>query len=141
MPNYASQTNFEKIFSLSYWGTFPLIILNGTKFIIEKEIIDNRNSFATEYKLKKSLCYTSKGHNAIKDIFKNTLYEIERQGNYIDHIEYYDTGYSVVCVTSHHCSNEQELIFNKYGFRKINPIYCPEQKTFMMELFYGRKNE
>jgi hypothetical protein len=141
MTNWASKTNYQKLFSECYWGRFPLITWNASDNTPSKEICDNRNAFAFEYKLKKSLNYTSRGHIAIKNIFKNTLYEIERHGTYVDHIEYYDTGYSVVCVTSHGCSNEQELNWIKYGFRKIAPIYCPTQKTFMMELFYDRRYE
>jgi len=139
MTKWASKTNYEKLFSECYWGRFPLVTFDGHNNAPEKEICDNRNAFASEYKLKKALNYTARGHITIKNIFKNTLYEIERHGTYVDHIEYYDTGYSVICVTSHGCSTEQELNWIKYGFRKIAPIYCPSQKTFMMELFYDRR--
>ena len=140
MTNWASKTNYEKLFSESYWGNFPLITKDGYNNNPEKEICENRNAFASEYKLKKCLNWNKK-HTAIKNIFKNTLYEIRRQGAFVDHIEYYDTGYSVICVTSHGCFDEQELTWNKYGFRKIVPIYCPSQKTFLMELFYDKRSE
>jgi hypothetical protein len=139
MTSYASKTDFDKLYSQCYWGVFPLIDRNGNDQSPKKEIIDNRNSFAIEYKLKKSLNYTAKGHTAIKNIFKYTLDEIQNQGVYVDHIEYYDTGYSVICVTSHCCFDEKENIWIKYGFHKIPPIYCINQKSFLLELFYGRK--
>jgi hypothetical protein len=135
---WADKTNFNKMYKECYWGRFDLVTPVGENNP-KKEICDNRNNFAIEYKLKKPLNYIAKGHSAIKNIFKNTLYEIKQQGAYVDHIEYYDTGYSVVCVTSHHCSSEQELIWIRYGFHKIPPIYCPNQTSFVMELFYCRK--
>jgi len=139
MTNYASKTDFNKIYCECYWGRFPLIDHNGYNQNPEKEICDNRNAFAIEYKLKKSISYVIKGCRAIKNIFNHTLDEIARQGAYVDHIEYYDTGYSVICVTSHHCSDEIEKIWIKYGFHKIPPIYSIGQTSFAMELFYGRK--
>lgn len=141
MTNWASKTNYQKLFSECYWGRFSLITWNASDNTPSKEICDNRNAFASEYKLKKALNYTAKGHIAIKNIFKNTLYEIERQGVWTDHIEYYDTGYSVICVTSYHCPNDKEQIWTKYGFRKIAPLYLLDQTTFMMELFYDRRYE
>jgi hypothetical protein len=140
MTNYASKTNYEKLFTECYWGSFHLTIWDGRKDPPQKEVCDNRNAFASEYKLKKCINYCKK-HSAIKNIFTNTLYEIEKQGTWVDHIEYYDTGYSVICVTSHLCTDEQELIWIKYGFRKIPPIYNLSQRTFLMELFYGRRYE
>jgi hypothetical protein len=140
MARWASKTNYEKLFSECYWGNFSLTTWSGHNDTPAKEICDNRNAFASEYKLKKCISGYKK-HSTIKNIFTNTLYEIEKKGTWVDHVEYYDTGYSVICVTSHHCTDEQELIWIKYGFRKIPPIYCPSQKTFLMELFYDRKYE
>lgn len=140
MTMWASKTNYEKLFSECYWGRFPLVTWNGTNDNPIKEICENRNAFASEYKLKKCL-NSIKRHATIKNIFTNTLYEIERQGTFVDHIEYYDTGYSVICVTSHYCPDDKEQIWTKYGFRKIAPLYCPSQTTFIMQLFYDRRYE
>jgi hypothetical protein len=141
MTNWASKTNYEKLFSECYWGRFPLIGWTGHNNSAQKEIYENRNTFASEYRLKKALNYTARGQITIKNVFKNTLYEIERQNVNVDHIEYYDTGYSVVCITSHYCSTDKEPVWVKYGFRKIYPLYDLNQTTFLMELFYDRKYE
>ena len=139
MSTWADKTKFAKLYSETYWGNYPLKHHDGNNDYPLLQICENRNNFAIEYNLKKSLKYIKK-HSPIKNIFEYTLQEIERQGAYVDHTEYYDTGYSVVCVTSHWCPEEKEYIWNKHGFNKIPQIYSPEQTTFLMELFYGRKH-
>jgi hypothetical protein len=118
---YCDGTKYSKIYKDVYWGSH-----RG-----HSECFENRNAFIENYKIKKVLKSYAKKH-----MFELIYQRLTRESVNIDHCEYYDTGYSIIGITSHHCFPYQLETFKKYGFALIDPLYCLDQSTHMLEYFY-----
>jgi hypothetical protein len=124
-PTFSELTNYQKIYSHTYWGNFRSdpIMHPGL------EIIENRNKFITDYDIKR---YTKPSVNVRRYIRE------ERDHLYLDHVEYYRTidnnGVSkILLITSpYKSSNELDFIheYEKYGWLKIYPLYHTDAYTF-----------
>lgn len=123
--SFAEMTKYPEIFKTTYWGTFreyrPIDV-----------IFENRNKFVEKYFIKKSCGHIYKHHAFFDLIFERVVNE----GCNKDHNEFYDTGYSIIGVNSHHCNEKQIEVWKKYGFQLIDPIYSAGQSTFVYEHFY-----
>lgn len=123
--SFAERTKYPEIFT-AYWGAFkeyrPADVV----------IFENRNKFVEKYFIKKSCGHIYKHHEFFNLIFER----VKNEGVNIDHNEYYDTGYSIIGVNSHHCDERQQEVWKKYGFQLVDPIYSSGQSTFIYERFY-----
>jgi hypothetical protein len=122
--SFAERTKYPEIFTV-YWGAFR-------EHRPTDVIFENRNKFVEKYFIKKSCGHIYKHHEFFNLIFER----VREEGVNIDHNEYYDTGYSIIGVNSHHCDERQQEVWKKYGFQLIDPIYSSGQSTFIYERFY-----
>lgn len=131
--SYADQTAFPKIFSNTYWGE--------TRFQdhidLPDEIIQNRNKFVEDNKIKTNITYSRQKRITQKKQIKNQLFFLEyMKGQTTDHIEYYDNGISVIGISSNYGDNHNEMEWVNAGFHKIDPLYTLDSTTFAIQLFY-----
>jgi len=126
---YADMTNYPDIFRNTYWGVFSC---EGREEYM-KPIFENRNRFAENFPTIKNANYRKSKH---RYFFELIFERVRREGTSDDHIEYYDTGYSFIGISSHYCDESNHATWQKYGFRLIDPLYAPDQSTYMYEYFY-----
>ena len=122
-------TNYPEIFRNTYWGVFSC---EGREDYM-KPIFENRNRFAEKFPTIKNANYKKSKH---RYFFELIFERVRREGTNDDHIEYYDTGYSFIGISSHHCNESNHATWQKYGFRLFDPLYAPDQSTYMYEYFY-----
>jgi hypothetical protein len=127
--SFAERTKYPEIFTV-YWGEFK-------EYRPTDVIFENRNKFVEKYFIKKSC-----GHIYKHRMFFDLIFErVAKENVNIDHNEFYDTGYSIIGVNSHHCDERQQEVWKKYGFQLIDPIYSSGQCTFIYERFYKSISE
>ena len=132
MTTYADQTDFPKIYSKTYWGSFKYEPTSPDL----TEVIKNRNEFAVNKKIKSSINY-AKTRTTQKKQIQNQFYFLQNmKQQYVDHIEYFDTGISVIGISSAYDSNNDEEVWQAAGFKKNAPLYSKDQTTYSIELFY-----
>lgn len=129
--SYCEMTKYPEFFREVYWGAFKCNEEDGYM----KPIFENRNRFIENFiTIKKNI------YRAVKckqqDFFELVFERLELDGVHTDHLEYYDTGYSLIGISSHYCSELDHATWQKYGFRLIDPLYAPDQSTYMYEYFY-----
>lgn len=129
--NYAKQTNYPKIFSNTYWGE------TRDGIDLPDEIIQNRNKFVEDNKIKTNITYSRRKRINQKKQIKYQFYFLEHmKGQTTDHIEYYDNGISVIGISSNYGDNHDEIAWVDAGFHKIDPLYSLDSTTFAIQLFY-----
>lgn len=107
-PNAAGSTFFPHLYRQTYWGAGSF---DGE--LITAEIIDNRNRFATEYRLARRV-FVSTGN-------------VIRNNGVLDHLEAYQTREKAVVVI---CSNYGVEPPAHLGMVSIDPLYVTSATTF-----------
>lgn len=124
MENNSNTTNFSKIYKNTYWGDFKYKEEN-------KEIIDNRNNFITDYNIKKNV------RDTVPQRIKKGLKVLEGK-SYHDHMEYYythDKHYVIISSSYSKDSEEVDLFFHKEGFSKLYDLYHKSAITYVSVRF------
>ena len=93
-----------------------------------ENIIENRNKFVVDYKIKKKDGWPNK--------LKNMLYWTACRvggpiGGLFDHVEFYTAEESYVCVLSPYKDYPEQ-----YGFKRIYPLYHNTATTYVFEIFH-----
>jgi len=135
-------TECHKLYCYTYWGT-------NRSDTPEKNIIENRNKFATDYRLKSRLEKINKKYqekvvvvnelNEIKNYKKSIngdkeifLFQIDKRS----HVEYYKTeDNKIVTIFSNY--DTSEYFTNKAlecGYSLIYPLYRNDVNTFIKEI-------
>jgi hypothetical protein len=135
-------TEYHKLYCDTYWGTTR----SDTP---KKNIIENRNKFATDYRLKSMLDKINKKYQE-KVVVVNELNEIKNYKKSINgdkgiflfqkdkrrHVEYYKTeDNKIVTIFSNY--DTSEYFTNKAlecGYSLIYPLYCEDANTFIKEI-------
>jgi hypothetical protein len=130
---YYEQTKYQDIFKNTYWGSFTSSPNHYPPDL--KTCCENRNKFIEDNSIKSCVTWNNR-FSKKREFFHIVHRRIEATGVVVDHSEYYDTGYSVIGISSHHCYDHQHAIWQKYGFRRIDPLYSMDQSTYMYEYFY-----
>lgn len=126
--NLSETTNYNKIYSNTYWGNFEYCSDYD-------DVINYRNMFINDYNITSKKC-----SQTMKNIFFNTLQNMRNNANKkcdIDHIEYYSTNRnSSICIFSVYSDDTNTKNIMHYGFRVLEyPLYYKEQTTFILELW------
>ena len=147
----------NKVFNDTYWSRHTPIFSE----VEEKQLCSNRELMADEYSLKKFYWYYGKFPKKYwKELIIGDLTDVEREMSIVyrlekvvkqamriwvqnhnniikhkDHMEYYtDIDKNIVSVFSKYITDDDtetlELI-EKSGYKRINPIYDLDQKTFI----------
>ena len=117
-------TKYPSIFKKSNWGR-TLYDPN------ENEIIENRNMFVTNFRVKEYRSY-------IPNEFINDLFAIK----HFDHIEYYVTENrdTIILVSVSEWANLDDY-FQNLGFNKYNKLYTPCSNTYFGIIPHNWKNK
>lgn len=128
--SYCEMTKYPEIFRETYWGIFK----HDERDTYYLPMFENRNRFIENFPMiKKNINWTKSNR---KEFFGPLFERVVADGTSVDHCEYYDTGYSIIGISSHYCNESNHATWQKYGFRLIDPIYSLEQSTYMYEYFY-----
>jgi len=110
MNTYAERTSFPKIFSKCYWGAFR------DKPKEMSEIVENRNRFATEFKIEKFM-------NGSRPQYGLGMF---------DHCELYKCEEGFVYIISPYSEIEDEVL-ERFGFSKHSILYSATAWTYLKE--------
>lgn len=129
--SYCEMTKYPEIFRETYWGIFK----HDERDTYYLPMFENRNKFVEKFPtIKKKI---TKNKSKKREFFGPLFERVAAEGAHVDHCEYYDTGYSIIGISSHYCNDSDHAAWQKYGFKLIDPIYSLEQSTYMYEYFYG----
>ncbi len=116
-------TNHPKLFQHTYWGNFTNHPTNHPG----DNIIENRNKFVADYKIKKMGGWPNK----LKNMLFWTACRVDGPiGGLYDHAEFYTAEESYVCVLSPYKDYPEQ-----YGFKRIYPLYMNDATTYVFEIF------
>ena len=115
--NLSDMTNYKKIFSNTYWGSFDY---NCNSSISNDLIIKNRNKFIEDYEIKR----------VVSNIPNYILNIKERQDSKLDHLECYITkNKEYILVISPY--NERDLELIEKGWIDIYKLYSTGATTYI----------
>ena len=119
MVSYANLTQYSELYKDTYWGRFTTY--NPTN--INNEILENRDNFASNYNIKKS----------IKKLQKFEKHIIAQ----CDHLEYYSTyngNQILICSPYSDFDSFSKQPFLENGWIEIPPMYNINATTFMKQI-------
>lgn len=134
IKSYCECTEYSKIFKNTYWGSFK----TEKQGVYEEQLpllCENRNKFIEEHSIISCVTHNKRFWKKI-EFFRCVFRRIEQEKTTVDHREFYDTGHSIIGISSHYCHDYEHIIWQKYGFRLIEPLYQTDQSTYMYEYFY-----
>ena len=128
--NYSDKTNYKNIYGHTYWGAFKVegkLNSNNDKF---KKIINNRNSFITDYNIKK--CYSTNTPVKLSTLV-NYMRNDPKFGSSIDHVEVYlqNDGNYLIVISPYYVSSEDTKNLIDDGWKKIYDLYSNSTTSFV----------
>ena len=117
-------TAYPKIYKHCYWGSFATIPY--------PEVVENRNTFAREYDIKKQVKGMRKYYTKANKVFKQFT---DLSSYDLDHFELYTLNNSeklLAVISPYHGalkSTKERITAN--GWTEIYPLYTPDATTFI----------